>query len=246
MTEIVKAAVLPNGWLSVQVSHTGATPDAFRVSIDGADTVVPVEAETGFEAFGGHYYLPRIAQVTDGATITATALDGAGEDIGAESAPVVATVKIYSPERMLRHLVADCLTAAEIEFEEHVAWVHRDRMGWPTVIDGRVGKPGALIEVGVVYMSGDDTFADSTQSDTQMTVPVRVMVKGDKPDRGQDAVDLAYRVREYLAVGFDSGGFGIVGWQWSGSEPEQVQNGWVVSMQMSLTRISVRGVCGVE
>lgn len=238
---ILLAEVIPNRWLSLQARASGS-PDAFRVRIDGDPVDVPIDTELGFEKMSGVYYLPRVAQITEEATVTVSPMSG-GVEIGPESDPVVVALFYHSPETNVRQMVADCVTAAELSYRGEVAWVNRDRTGRPRTLSGNVGKSGPVVEVGVSFMSGEDPFANSTDTDTDMTVPVRVMVKGDNPDKAQEAVDIAYMIRGALTDLLQLEGYGITLWRWSGTAPVQAYNGWVVEMKMTLTRFAEQGFC---
>lgn len=242
-TSILDAKILPNAWLSLQVKVQGPPPTRFGVEVNGVFHAVSLVPEIGFEQFAGAFFLPRITQVRETSTVIAYPIDADLEPIGLPSAPVTVSPAVYAPETNLRQMVADSIDSAEIAYNGEQVWVARDRMGRAVTLSGALGRRGPIVEVGVTYMSSEEPFANSTDTDTDIVVPVKVIVKGDNVDRGQDAVDIAYFVRGELTERLQVLGYGITSWRWSGGSPEPLQAAYAVSMQMTLTRFSDQGVC---
>lgn len=251
-TEIIEAVVLPTGYLSLAVRVTGYTGDpitGFQVTAnDGLDTyteIVTVATVAGYDATSGVHFLPRVFWLSnnnDNYIVTAQPMAGVALVDLVSAGLLVWPGPFAAPEIVIRQLIADKLTNSPIPLNYDAAepmWVYSDRMGRPRIATRLSGKPGAAVEVGVPYMTAEDPFENSTDTDTQITVPMRVMIKGDNPDRGEDAVNAAYLVRGVLSEGLGMNGYGICKWTWSGGGPEQEGAGLlIVSMQMTLTRVS--------
>lgn len=242
MTKILSADVIPNGWLSLQVTPTPGAM-SYLVTVDGDDHIAFPVVDLGFNVITGSVFLPKVTQVSGTVTVTVTPLDGDADPIGDESAPFISEWRVYSPERNIRQIVADSIANAAIMYDGLPVWVHFDRMGRPATLPDRVGRVGHAVEIGVTYMSSESPFADSDYTDTNITVPVRIFAKGDNPEAGQAAVDVAYLVRGNLTETLPLMNYGVSTWDWSGSQPEQLRDAWACEMTMTMTRISSQGVC---
>jgi len=255
MTTISRTLISPTYWLSLEIQKDAAvsSPEGWLVSInDGTTTVVTEVALTedvGFDRVRGLYYLPKAVRLLYNKTyeVTVQALV-AGVEVGPISAAVAVSTAPeslkHSPENTFRYLVGDAIDAGEIEFEGLPVKAARDRLGRLDIVKGLLGKAGAVVELGTAYMTGETVFENSTDIDTSIAMPVSVFVKSDTPDRGEDAVNLAWLVRSALARGLSMEGYGIPRWGWSGSGPEQQGEKLIkVAMTMTLTRSSMRGEC---
>lgn len=245
-TQIIETIVSPSYRLTViaEKDTSAGAPDAWRITVDDVSYDTPLEPVIGFDATRGLYYLPRVAKLTPGATVEVIATPlAAGIPTGAASAPaMVAAVHDASPESVIRNLVADVLTDSALTYSSSQVWVNRNREGLPQTTAGLLGKPGPYVEVGVPYMTGEETQGDETQ--TQISVPIKVVVKGDHPDRAEDAVNLAYMVRATLAEAMSLERYGVSGWTWAGNAPsDEGSKIYSVTQTMALTRASLVGMC---